>query len=340
MRIVLAGFGVVGRSLLEIVSEQSEELVRRYGMSLRFVAIVDRGGAAVSENGLNPLKALESKRLKGTVAGYPGCGKPGIDTLSILDDVEADVFIDALPTNLRDGEPSYTYLKKAITMRLHTITVNKGPLALALPALKELAEYRGVVLRFSGSVGGGMPVIEFARQCAMGDRVVRVEGILNGTTNYILTRMEEGLGFQEALREAQEKGYAERDPSLDIKGYDTAAKLVILANEVLGIRATLEDVEIRGIEGLDGREIEDAKRRGETIRLIGKVDGGLRVEPTRIKVDDPLAVRYAMNAVAFQTENSGRHIITGRGAGGRETATAILRDLIQVKKFMAGGGVT
>ncbi len=339
MRIILAGLGVVGRSLLEIVSEQSEELVRRYGMSLRFVAIIDRGGAAVSENGLDSRRVLETKISSGTVSRYPGCGKPGLDALSILDEVEADIFIDALPTNLQDGEPSYTYIKKAITMGLHIVTVNKGPLALALPALRELAEYRGVVLRFSGSVGGGMPVIEFARQCAMGDRVVKVEGILNGTTNYILTRMEEGLDFSEALREAQEKGYAERDPSLDIKGYDTAAKLVILANEVLGIRATLDDVEIRGIEDLGKEDLRNAMSKGETIRLIGKVDGGLRVEPTRIRMDDPLAVRYAMNAVAFQTENSGRHVITGRGAGGRETATAILRDLIQVKRVMAEGEI-
>lgn len=340
MRIILAGFGVVGRSLLEIIGERSGKLRGLYGLNPRFVAIVDSGGAAVSEQGLEPLRALQVKELKKTVAEYPELGRRGLGVEDILEDVEADIYIDATPTNIIDGEPSYTYLRKALAKKLHVITVNKGPLALALPALKELANHRGVMLRFSGSVGGGMPVIEFARQCAMGDRVIRVEGILNGTTNYILTRMEEdGLSFEKALREAQEKGLAERDPTLDIKGLDTAAKLVILANEVLGIKSTIQDVEIKGIDEIRLEDVEKAAKRGEVIRLLGKVDGGLKVEPTAIKREDPLAVKYAMNAIAFHAENSGRHIITGKGAGGRETATAIIRDLIQIKAAITGGGI-
>lgn len=340
MRIILAGFGVVGRSLLEIIGERGEELRRLYGLNPRFVAIVDRGGAAVSEQGLEPLQALQVKKLKNTVAEYPESGRRGLGVEDVLEEVEADVYVDATPTNIADGEPSFTYLRKALTKRLHTVTVNKGPLALALPALKELAHHRRVILRFSGSVGGGMPVIEFARQCAMGDRVIKVEGILNGTTNYILTRMEEGgLSFEKALREAQEKGFAERDPTLDIKGFDTAAKLVILANEVLGIKSTIQDVKIRGIDEIGLEDVEEAAERGEVIRLLGKVDGGLKVEPTAVRREDPLAVKYAMNAVAFHTENSGRHIITGKGAGGRETATAIIRDLIQIKAAITSGGI-
>ena len=340
MRIILAGFGVVGRSLLEIIGERGGELRRLYGLNPRFVAIVDRGGAAVSEQGLEPLQALQVKKFKKTVAEYPELGRRGLGVEDVLDDVEADIYIDATPTNIIDGEPSYTYLRKALTKKLHVVTVNKGPLALALPALKEIANHRRVILRFSGSVGGGMPVIEFARQCAMGDRVIRVEGILNGTTNYILTRMEEdGLSFEKALREAQEKGFAERDPTLDIKGIDTAVKLVILANEVLGIKSTIQNVKIKGIDEIRLEDVEKAAERGEVIRLLGKVDGGLRVEPTAIRREDPLAVKYAMNAVAFHTENSGRHIITGKGAGGRETATAIIRDLIQIKATITRGGI-
>jgi len=340
LRLILAGFGVVGRSLAELVEERIRALKAAYGLSPRFVAIVDRGGAALAEEGLELELALKAKKLRGTVAAYPGAGRPGLSVVEALDEAEADVLVDATPTNLVDGEPSYSFTRKALALGLHVVTVNKGPLALALPALRELAAHKGVVLRFSGSVGGGMPVIEFARQCAIGDKVVKVEGILNGTTNYILTRMEEaGLSFEDALREAQEKGYAERDPTLDVKGFDTAAKLVILANEVLGIRATLEDVSIRGIDDVVAGDVENAARNGMAIRLLGKVDGGLRVEPTMIKREDPLAVKYAMNAVAFHMESSGRHVITGKGAGGRETATAIIRDLIEVKKFMMGGGV-
>lgn len=296
------------------------------------MGIADSGGAAVYEKGLNLEEMIKIKKRNGSVSFHPEHGRPGLNVLDLLDEVDVDVLVDATPTNLVDGEPSYTYIRKALASRIHVVTVNKGPLALALPALKELAQHKDVVFRFSGSVGGGLPVIEFARQCARGDRIVKVEGVLNGTTNYIISRMEDGLEFDTALSEAQEKGYAEKDPSLDIRGFDTAAKLVILANEVLGIKTTLNDVSITGIEELSRKEIAEAINNGETYRLIGRVDGGLEVKPTRIRREDPLAIRYSLNAVSFTTMNSGVHVILGRGAGGRETATAVLRDLIEIKK--------
>lgn len=312
--------------------ERSEELRREEGLNIRIIGIADSGGAAVDEKGLNLEEMIKTKKKSGSVSSHSDYGRLGLNVLDLLDELDVDVLVDATPTNLRDGEPSYTYIRKALTLRIHVVTVNKGPLALALPAFKELAQHKDVIFRFSGSVGGGLPVIEFARQCARGDKIIKVQGVLNGTTNYIISRMEDGLEFDTALREAQEKGYAEKDPSLDIKGFDTAAKLVILANEVLGIKVTINDVNIKGIEELRKKEIDEAIQSGETYRLIGRVDGGLEVKPTRIKKEDPLAIRYSLNAVSFTTMNSGIHVILGRGAGGRETATAILRDLIEIKK--------
>lgn len=332
MRVLLAGFGVVGRSLAEIVVEHGDYLRKLDGLNIRFTAIVDSGGSVVDERGLNLNEVLNVKKNFGSVSFHPQFSRKNLSVIELLDELEVDILIDATPTNLVDGEPSYTYIKKALTLGVNVVTVNKGPLAHALPALKELASYKGVLLRFSGTVGGGMPVIDFAKQCAKGDRVVKIEGVLNGTSNYIISRMEDGFEFEDALREAQEKGYAERDPSLDIKGYDTAAKLVILANEVLGIAVTIKDVSIRGIENLTLKDIQEALKQRKTYRLIGKVDGGLKVEPMLVDLVDPLAVRYAMNAVSFTTSLSGRHTITGKGAGGRETAIAIIRDLIEIKK--------
>ncbi len=322
----------MGVSLAEILIERSEELRREEGLNIRIVGIVDSSGAAVNDKGLDLEEMIRTKKKLGSVSCHNEYGRHGLNVLDLLDELDVDVLVDATPTNLKDGEPSFTYIKKALTYRIHVVTVNKGPLALALPALRELAKHKDVVFRFSGSVGGGLPVIEFARQCARGDKIVKVEGVLNGTTNYIISRMEDGLDFKTALTEAQEKGYAERDPSLDIMGFDTAAKLVILANEVVGRKVTINDISIKGIEDLEKEDIDEASRSGETYRLIGRVDGELEVKPTRIKREDPLAVRYSMNAVSFTTLNSGRHVILGRGAGGRETATAILRDLIEIKK--------
>lgn len=332
MNLIIAGFGTVGQSLAELIVENSEMLKRVYGISIRVVGIVDSQGAAVSEKGV-PLKdAIRIKRSEGTVAKLYPFGS-NMTTIEVLETIAADVLIEVTQTNIRDGEPGMTHIKSAIKHGVNVITANKGPLALALPSLKELASYKGVQLRFSGAVGGGLPVIAFARECAKGDEITKLEGILNGTTNYILSRMEDGLEMDEALKEAQMKGYAERDPSLDIMGLDTACKAVILANEIMGKRVTLSDIKIKGIEDVKREDILKSKENGMTLRLLAVIEHDrIYVDTMKIKLEDPLAVRYSYNAVAISTKNSGRHIITGRGAGGRETATAIIRDLISLKE--------
>jgi homoserine dehydrogenase len=214
----------------------------------------------------------------------------------------------------------------------HIITTNKGPLALALPALTDLADYNGVYLRFSGTVGGGTPILDFGRKCLIGDRILSIRGILNGTTNYILTEMsEKGIEFESALMTAQELGYAEKDPSLDIDGFDTACKLVIMANWIMGKKVTLKDVKITGIRHITLRDLIDYAKKDNTIKLIGSIDEGLEVKPRGISKRDPLCVPGGLNAVTFVSEFAGEETIIGRGAGGMETASAILRDLIDIK---------
>ena len=332
MRIALAGLGVVGRSLVELIASRRDELVRQYGLALRIIAVGDRSGVVANTYGLNPDRILEKKK-QGRLNELEKAEKRFHDMLEALDNIDADIFVDATPTNIIDGEPSYSMIRKAILRGMNIVTVNKGPLAIAFPAIAELAERRGVTFRFSGTVGGGMPVLEFAKECARADKITEIEGILNGTTNYILTQMEDaGLSFAEALKQAQEKGYAERDPSLDVKGLDTACKLVILANAVLKLKTTLADVEITGIEEVTQDDVKEAKQMGNVIKLIGRATDKLTVKPERIPANDTLNVKEAMNAVRFTTRYSGRHTITGKGAGGYETATAILRDVIAIKQ--------
>jgi homoserine dehydrogenase len=214
----------------------------------------------------------------------------------------------------------------------HVITVNKGPLALAFPSLMELANYNNVMLRFSGTVGGGTPILEFAKRCLKGDRILSFKGILNGTTNYILTRMEEGLSFENALGDAQEKGFAEAIPQLDIDGYDAAAKVSIIANWVMGMKKTIYDVERTGIAGVTLKSIEEARKRNNAIKLVGMAEyKKLVVKPTEVSKFDPICVNGTLNAVTFSSEHSGKQTIIGPGAGGMETASAILRDLIEIK---------
>src|SRR3712207_1298114 len=154
----------------------------------------------------------------------------------------------------------------------HVITVNKGPLALSFPSLMELANYNGVLLRFSGTVGGGTPILEFAKRCLKGDRIISFKGILNGTTNYILSKMEEGLTFDSALNDAKRKGYAEAVPSLDIEGYDAAAKLVIMANLIMGMKVTIKDINRTGISSVQVSDVQRAQERGNAIKLLAICD--------------------------------------------------------------------
>ncbi len=338
MRIILVGFGVVNQSLVKLLLSRMDDIYARYGMKPRIVGVVDSKGAIISKSmqGLDLKRLLEVKRVYGSVAEYRDdvCRTSSVEEM--IEDINAEVMIEATPTNLKDGEPGLTHIINAIRHKRHVITVNKGPLALAMPSLIELAEYNNVALKFSGTVGGGTPILEFAKHCLKGDRIVSFRGILNGTTNYILSMMEQGLSFEDALNDAKAKGYAEADPTLDIDGYDAAAKLVITANWIIGMKTTLKDVSLQGIRGISQEHVKDASAKGCSVKLIASCsDKELSVKPMLIGKDDPLCVNGTLNAITFVSEYSGELTLIGKGAGGIETASAVLRDLIEIREVMS-----
>jgi homoserine dehydrogenase len=337
LRIIIIGFGTVGRSFAEIVQERSESLRRLYGIAPQVVAIVDRGGAIIDEKGVNISEALSKRNSHESVAQHRTLGHQGVGALDVIKTVEADVLLELTPTNVTDGEPGLTHIESALKNDLNVITTNKGPLAVAMPALLELARYQGVDFRFSGTVGGGTQLLKFAKECLAGDRVLSVEGVLNGTTNYILTQMfKEGVSMSHALKEARDFGYAEADPRFDIDGIDTAIKLVIISNWVMGGSDSIRDVMIEGISSVTFQEIEESKRQNKEIKLVGSTkDYKLSVRPRAISLSNPLCVDGILNAVLFKTELAGEITLCGRGAGGRETASSVLRDLIDIKKRLA-----
>ncbi|MBE0511867.1 homoserine dehydrogenase [Candidatus Bathyarchaeota archaeon] len=336
MRIVLIGCGVVGQSFARILIRREAELAKNYGFHPRVVAMVDRGGAAVNPKGLDLEKMLSVKVEKGTVAASREYGRLAMSALDVIESVEAEAMVEATPTNIKDGEPGLSHIKTAFKTGKHVVTTNKGPLALALPVLTELADYNKVYLKFSGTVGAGTPVLELAKKCLLGDRIVSIRGILNGTTNYILTEMDEKrITFQQALENAQKLGYAEADPSMDVDGIDAACKLVIMANWIMNKKATLKDVDVQGIRKVTLQALEEAAKRGCTVKLVGSINDNLKVKPTEISRHDPLSVGGVLNAVTFVSEFAGEETIIGRGAGGMETASAILRDLLDIKHNLA-----
>ncbi len=339
MRLILAGFGVVGQSFARLLMAQEKELALRYGLVPQVVGVMDSSGWLVDEHGIDMKRALKAKKEQGKVAGKrrndEASQKPG----DVIRDLEAEVLIEATPTNFRNGEPGFSHMKAAFESRKHVVTCNKGPLSIAYYALHELAMHNGVQLRFSGAVGGGTPVLDFGKTCSMGDRLVGIRGILNGTCNYILTRMEEeGVSFDEALAGAKKAGYAEADPSLDIDGYDSAVKLVITANHLLLSKAGIRDVKVRGIREVSLAEVQRTMKEGRAVRLIASVSAkrGLTVEPTVIERRHPLCISGANNAVEFECLYSGPKVIIGKGAGGPETATSLLRDLLEIRGKING----
>lgn len=330
MRLIICGMGVVGQSFVKLLIDSSESLYKKYGIKPRIVACADSKGVAYSQTGLDLEKLLIVKKKYGTVAKY---SEEKLHFENYIENIDAEVFLELTPTNLISGEPGLSHIISALRTHKNVITVNKGPLALSFPSLIELSDYNNVMLRFSGTVGGGTPVLEFAKHCLKGDKITSFSGILNGTTNYILTKMTEGFTFDEAFNDAKIKGFAEAESSLDIDGDDAAAKLVIMANWIMGYKVSMKDVDKRGIADVKLDDIKDAIKNRKNIKLIAKCDDkNLYVKPSIISTDDPICVNGTLNAVTFKSVHSGDQTIIGRGAGGMETASSVLRDLIEIKE--------
>ena len=331
MRLILLGFGVVGQSFVKLLLSHSTDLYNDYGIKPKVVACADNGGIITCDQGLDLDRLLNVKKKKKSIIHYGVKGNRS-EILDVIENIDAEVVIELTPTNIVNGEPGKNHIISAMKSGKNVITVNKGPLALEFPSLMELAEYNRIAFKFSGTVGGGTPILEFAKRCLKGDRIISFEGILNGTTNYILSKMYEGLNFSEALQDASEKGYAEKDPTLDIDGYDAVAKLVIASNFVMNMKSTMKDVRREGIRDVKPSQVLNERKKGNAIKLIASCDGKyLVVEPKPVSMKDPICVDGILNAITFTCQHSGQQTIIGKGAGGMETASAILRDLIDIR---------
>ncbi len=307
------GAGAVGGSVLELAGE--------YGHSV--VAMADSTSAAVDSDGLDPETVVGRKRGTGRV----GDAAPG-DAL----DADYDVLVEATPTTLGDAEPGYGHAARALERGCHAVLANKGPVAERYDDLREVeAESEGKLL-FDAAVGGAIPVTAVIDDLEP-EHVTAVQGVLNGTANFILTRMAaEGLDYEHVLAEAQDLGVAEADPSFDVEGTDAALKCVILANQMYGGGYSLADADVEGIESVPGPALELAAQDGRTVRLVGEVsDGAVRVGPRLVPEHGTLAVSGTRNIVRIEAEHTGELSISGRGAGGPETASAVLADVGRLK---------
>jgi homoserine dehydrogenase len=313
LRLGLAGLGTVGTGVLDALQKHGRALSLRTGRPVELVAITARN--ADKPRGAHDLSRLQWVNDAVRLAAMP----------------DIDVFIELIGG---EGDPARSAVETALKSGKHVVTANKALLAHHGAALARLADEKSVGLYFEAAVAGGIPIVKAMRESLAGNGVKRVTGILNGTCNYILTKMtSEGRDFAEVLQEAQKLGYAEADPSFDVGGHDTAHRLAILTSLAFGTEPSLESVYIEGIENITREDIRNAHDLGYKIKLLGvavQTEDGIeqRVHPTLVKKGSPMAeVDGVFNAVAVNADFTGDLMLEGRGAGAHPTAASVLSDI-------------
>jgi len=327
INICLIGKGIVGTSLIQLLYEKKKLFEQKFNLNFIVNSIFEIDGALINEKGINLKEVLD---VGGDFRNLPYWRKDAkaIDLISKLD---ISICIEATPTNPKSGEPGLSHIIEALNNGIDVISSNKGPFYLEYNRIKNLAKQNNCYVKFEATVASCVPSLGIKEELS-GNEIIGIKAILNGTSNFILSRMTaEGVDFPLALKEAQELGYAESDPTLDIDGYDAAGKLVILANELLGWLKTIADVKVEGISKVTPHAIELAKLDGYVIKHLAIAENGeLLVEPRLIDKHSPLNINGTLNIVELETKYAGPIILMGRGAGGFEAASAIINDLISI----------
>ena len=328
VKIALIGKGHVGTSFLQLLKEKKSVLKDKFNINLDIVVIFEYDGALINEEGINLEELLGKGENFRELRFWKKDVAPSADLFNKLD---LNICVETTPTNPETGEPALSHIIEALNNKINVVASNKGPFYLYYKKIKELAKKNNSQVRYEGTIASCVPALS-VREGLIGNTITSIKAILNGTSNYILSRMSsEGVEFSIALKEAQELGYAETDPTLDIEGYDAAGKLVILANELLGWSKTIKDVEIKGISKITTQSIDLAKSDGLVIKHLAIAENDkLIVEPRLIERDNPLNISGTLNEVELQTKYAGPIILMGRGAGGFEAASAILNDIINI----------
>lgn len=330
-RLVMAGFGNVGQAVAELMAEEHPA-----ARGLELTGVVDpRFGSVVDLEGIDPAQLLAATRDDDSFATVPGSSADR-DVFDVIDESRADTLVELTFTDLETGEPATSHICHALSRGLNVSTTNKGPIALHLDDLEKHASDNDAVIAYEGTVMSGTPAVLIGAESIRSAGFLGLTGILNGTTNHIITRMEEGGSYEAALAEAQELGYAEADPSGDVDGHDVAGKVSIMARVLTDQTIAPSDVERVPLRMLSSEDIETAAEEGKRWRYLAVLEpSGTgwagKVEPRLVDTGHPLAaVTGATNAVTFTTELLGQVTLSGPGAGRAETAYSVLNDLARI----------
>lgn len=341
IRLILCGCGGVGKEFLQLLADRGEEVGTKYGLKPTLVAAVDLGGAAMTDSteGLPVSELVAFLKDGNEIQNFPMYGIEGLTGEHIIAMGNADVIIEATPTDLTDGGIGKAHIFGAIEQGMDVVSANKGPFVLFYEELFAKAAARGVGIHISAATAAALPTLDVGLTCLAGSRVLSAEGILNGTTNYILTQMhQQGTAYDVALKEAQDMGIAETDPSYDVEGRDSANKILLIANRVFGQTLGLGDVAVEGITNVTPADIDQAKQDGKVIKLIGEVRAEgesyrLSVGPKALDKTHPLAsVTGSEKAITYDTDTMGAITVMGGKSSPVGAAAAMLKDLINAFK--------
>lgn len=336
VRIVVCGFGRVGRAFARLLGAKRALAEGVYGVTLDLVGVGELGASLLQPHGLPPEETVSFFEARGSFAGHPDA-RPGWQGLDLLREAEAEVLVETTPTDIRTGEPALGHVRAALGRGMHVASANKGPFIRHYRELRELAAKNGAALKLSAAAAAALPTLDVAQVCLAGAEILAIEGVLNGTSNFILTRMRTGQAYAEALAEAQRLGIAEPDPTLDVEGYDTANKLALIANVCMDADLEPGEVERTGITGLAAEAVRAAVAEGRTYRLVGRAvrdgDGRVRarVAPEALPSDHPLAaVDGAEKGITYTTDTMHRVTVVGGKSDPRGAAAALLKDVLNV----------
>ena len=337
MDIGLIGFGGVGQALIKLLIDKESYLLQQYNLKINVKYIIKSNGGIYNASGINLSEILKVIDENINITCHNEW-KDNLNINDIIDNNDIDTLVELTSTNIETGEPGLTHIRKSLENNINVVTGNKGPILLDYKKLKVLADNNNVELKVGCTTGGALPSINGGIYDIAGSKIQSIEGVLNGTTNYILSKMaNDNVDYKEALLEAQKVGIAESDPSLDVLGYDTASKIIILSNVLMNSDLKLEDLKSNGIEEVRLDNIEKAKVRGNKIKLIGKVykkDNLVKGYVTPIEIDEnhPLyCVDYKNKGIYYKTDTLGDISIIGGASGTMNAAASILRDIILLR---------
>lgn len=345
LRLVILGFGNVGQEFARLLLKKREWLLKSKGLDIEVLAIATRSrGSLISKRALDLERVLRHLADRNTLADF-GPEATKLSPIEILDSTDADLMIELTPLNIESGQPAIDHIKAAFDMSMDVVTANKGPIAHAYKQLRSSARSRGVHFRFEGTVMDGTPVFNLVEKTLPGCEVLGLEGILNSTSNFVLTEMAKGRSMEDAVKEAQSRGFAEADPSLDIDGWDAAAKITALANVLMDADTNPRTVDRKGIREVTRQQMEEAGRSGGRIRLIASArrDEGivkLSVAPVTVGPESPYwSVSGTSSAITIKTDLMGDLTIVEHEPAVTQTAYAILSDLLLVVDSIRAGTV-